>query len=389
VTPLAVLSVTLLVAVVALVVDGGSLMEERRHIQAAADAAALAAASDLFANYPQNQGVDPLTTAIASARTIAAANGFSNDGVQSTVTVNVSPQLYQGGSQSGQSIPAGYVEVILQRNSDRVFSNLFGTGAVSIRARAVARGRWQPVSYALVALSLTIKPSGNTSGAKLGNQGDLWINSTAATPIADPLRSLPVPDPVQLGLPYQGSNRSFAGNSIINLYPGIYDGGISATGNATIILHSNLDGTPGIYYLTGGLSISGNATVTTAAGESGAMIYNNWLGTDGDADDGISVGGTGDLLISPPTSGPYQGVSIFQARGTTSKIAPQVNLGGGSINIPGTIYAPYANVYIGNHSSGGAIGQVISDTTTLVVNGSNSIGGTGPLANARTIGLVE
>src|SRR5579872_78215 len=83
VTPLAVLSLTLLVSVVALVVDGGSLMEERRHAQATADAAALAAAADLYANYGTNGGADPKSTAAASAQAIANANGFTNDGVQS------------------------------------------------------------------------------------------------------------------------------------------------------------------------------------------------------------------------------------------------------------------------------------------------------------------
>src|SRR6185437_10775075 len=83
VTPLTVLSLALLLGVIAVAVDGGSLMEERRHVQATADAGALAA---------------------------AAANGFSNDGVQSVVTVSVSPQNYQDGPNAGKALPAGYVE---------------------------------------------------------------------------------------------------------------------------------------------------------------------------------------------------------------------------------------------------------------------------------------
>ena len=58
VTPLTVLNLALLVGVVALAVDGGTLMETRRHVQAAADAAALAAAADLYSNYTANQGID-------------------------------------------------------------------------------------------------------------------------------------------------------------------------------------------------------------------------------------------------------------------------------------------------------------------------------------------
>ncbi len=93
-----------------------------------------------------NQGTDPKNTAQASALAIAAANGFSNDGVQSVVTVSVSPQNYQGGPNAGKALPAGYVEVIIQYNAGRTFSNVFGSGAVPVRARAVARGQWTPLS---------------------------------------------------------------------------------------------------------------------------------------------------------------------------------------------------------------------------------------------------
>ena len=134
VTPLAALSLAMLVGVVAVVVDGGSLLEERRHVQSAADAAALAGAADLFANYPANKGADPSGTAAASALAIASANGFSNDGVQSVVTVNVSPKNYQQGPNAGQAIPAGYVEVIIQYNAGRTFSGIFGSGTVPVCA---------------------------------------------------------------------------------------------------------------------------------------------------------------------------------------------------------------------------------------------------------------
>jgi len=402
VTPVAVLSVALLVGVIALVVDGGSLMEQRRHVQAAADAAALAAAADLFANYAANQGVDSTGTAVASAQATAQANGFSNDGVQSVVTVTCSPHTYQGGANIGKAIPAGYVEVIIQYNAGRMFSNVFGSGDVPVRARAVARGQWGPVNYAVMALSLTVQPS-NTSNVNLNIQGNIWINSTAAVPIPDPLRFLPVPDPVQLGLPARNA-QNINGSSVVNLYPGMYNGGINASGNATVILHANTDGTPGIYYLTGGsLNVSGNATVTTAAGEAGVMIYNNAQGggsgddwddwddwDDGGSANGINVGDNGHLVLAPPASGPYQGVSIFQARGTPATSGPQIVLGGNSANVLGTIYAPYANVFLGSHPGGGIVGQVISDTLSLVVDGSNAIGGgTGPLANMRTLGLAE
>ncbi|HZT79695.1 MAG TPA: pilus assembly protein TadG-related protein, partial [Gemmataceae bacterium] len=76
---------TVLMGVVALSIDGGLLLQERRRAQATADAAALAAADDLFKNYNTNLGKDPSGSAAASARTVAKANGYSNDGTTSVV----------------------------------------------------------------------------------------------------------------------------------------------------------------------------------------------------------------------------------------------------------------------------------------------------------------
>src|SRR5688500_13776884 len=94
-----------ILAFVAIALDGGGLLERRRQAQATADAAALAAAEDLFRNYPKNKGLDPSGTAAARAYAIAAANGFSGDGTQSTVTVRLSPQTYLGGPNEGKALP--------------------------------------------------------------------------------------------------------------------------------------------------------------------------------------------------------------------------------------------------------------------------------------------
>src|SRR6266852_540232 len=85
-----VISLTVLVGVAAITVDGGMALTERRRAQTAADAAALAAAADLFTNFSSNAGEDPFGKARASAVTTAAANGYNNDGTRSTVIVRIS-----------------------------------------------------------------------------------------------------------------------------------------------------------------------------------------------------------------------------------------------------------------------------------------------------------
>src|ERR1700731_2387306 len=73
---------TIMLGIVAIALDGGMLLTERRHAQAVADAAALAAASDLYLGNSVN-------TAQQSALRSAAGNGYANDGVTSIITPNV------------------------------------------------------------------------------------------------------------------------------------------------------------------------------------------------------------------------------------------------------------------------------------------------------------
>ena len=77
-----------LLAMVAFAVDLGYAWRADAELQAAADAAALAGATDLFDNYWTNNGTDPGLTAWHCARDTAAANGFAHDGTTNVVTVN-------------------------------------------------------------------------------------------------------------------------------------------------------------------------------------------------------------------------------------------------------------------------------------------------------------
>ena len=435
VTPLAVLSISLLIAVAAVAVDGGTLMEHRRHVQAAADAAALAAAADLYTNYSSNKGADPSNTASNSALAIASANGFNNDGVNSIVTVSVSPQNYQDGPNKGQALPPGYAEVIIQYNAGRMFSNVFGSSAIPVRARAVARGRWAPDNDKVIALNLNTSGSVTVSGSGgLNILGILQINSSSSTalnvtaslsatqinlnvgggligsllsllvgplgsgpppvnygqPIPDPLRFMPDPDPVKLGLSTRSGSKLTISSGTVDLYPGVYVGGIAVNGLANVTLHANSDGTPGIYYLQGGgLKLGMLAKVTTAATETaGVMIYNDWQASG----DTITISGMSSLTLSPPASGLYEGLTIFQARGSVSTPAPTLTVSGtGMMNVTGTIYGAYANLTVSGGASGSVVGgQIIVDTITVSSSAKINVDpGTKPIANCRILGLVE
>src|SRR6266542_1525048 len=113
---------SLLMAIVAIVLDGGLLLEKRWQVHTAADAAALAAATDLFQNYNTNQGADPDGTARKSAQTTAAAHGFTT--ANSDITIHISPEAAAEGIYAGKALPAGYVEVIIRYHQERYFSRI-------------------------------------------------------------------------------------------------------------------------------------------------------------------------------------------------------------------------------------------------------------------------
>jgi Flp pilus assembly protein TadG len=410
---------------VAISVDGGMLLSDRRGAQRAADAAALAAAVDLYTNYKSNYGKDPGGTAAKSAQTAAAANGFADDGTNTVVTVNIPPKT---GAFAGKD---GYVEVLLTYNQPRYFSAIWGSGKIQVAARAVARGMYKPAAPGILILdpkdnnTLNVTASGgvtvtnggaidvdSTSGSGLsitniGNvtadavniTGPSYAQSNTGTvirqinynqpPTPDPLATLP--EPAQPSLPILpssvlallGSNYSttngvnYSGTATIDLYPGYY-GGIKMSSGGTIILHPNADGSPGIYYIgSQGLSISNAGSMTG----SNVMLYSAGTGA-------ISLTGSGSLTLSPPTSGPYQGITLFQERTSSKQISITAQ---GNMNLTGTFYAAAAKVAItgqGNYNN--QIGsQWVAWNLAVTGSGSFTVNYSDKGGPIRQIGLIE
>jgi hypothetical protein len=131
----------------------------------------MAAAEDLYVNFLTNFGTDPSNTAQISALANAAVNGYSNDGVRSIVTVNIPPL---SGPYTGQ---VSYVEVIIQYNQPRGFSNIFGNGDIPVKARAVARGYWSQLRDGI----LVLDPTGSGSLSAGGN-GAMTLIGAATGP---------------------------------------------------------------------------------------------------------------------------------------------------------------------------------------------------------------
>jgi hypothetical protein len=400
---------TVIMSVVALTLDGGTLLNDRRQAQAVADAAALAAASDLYYNFYTNNGTDPNHTARDSALATAAANGFANDGTVTSVQVNI-PPLY--GPFAGM---AEYAEVIVQYNRGRMFSSIFGSSNIAVTARAVAIGSPIAAEVGIMVLDPTAKGAFSANGgggttvtgtpiivnsnspeASIAGGGgvvsapEIYVTGGATTtgggsysgtvltgrpPQPDPLANLPVPDPTTMT--QQANKKTQYTQGDVTLNPGVYTGGISVSGTANLTL------TPGIYYMDGGgFGFSGQGSLTGH----GVMIYNApGKGNSG----GISISGLGSIDISAPTSGPYSGLTFFQDR--TSTQTGNVSGTGGATSITGTFY--FAGALLNVNGNGGVsnVGsQYISDQLSLGGSGGIDINWTPTtVAKQRNLYLVE
>jgi Putative Flp pilus-assembly TadE/G-like len=360
-----------LCSLLALSLDGGLVMDSRRNAQSAADAAAIAAADDLYQNWPTYAGYDtPAGAAATAARATAKAMGYEHGVNGCTVEVYVPPK-----TGPFQDMP-GHAEVIITAARDRTFSKLWSSDQVKYGARAVARGRWSVIKKAIIVLdpngkgalnaggngtvtvqNAPIQVNSSDSSAMIGNgngsltAGEFDVSGSPGytTPgggsftgpivspspaLADPLAYLA--QPVASDYTLQSSKKlTLSGGgkkSAVTLDPGLYVGGIQITGG-TVTLN------PGVYYLEdGGLSVSGSGSLVGA----GVMLYNDPSSNS----DTITLAGSGNsITLSPMLTGPYAGITLFQNRTTT---AP-VTVSGSSttvLSMTGTFYAAAATLAV-------------------------------------------
>jgi Flp pilus assembly protein TadG len=351
-----------IVGVMALALDGGLLYLQRRQAQSVADAAALAGAYQLYhgSNFSVAQ-----TAAIA----IGTQNGITIPSSQVTA-----PQT-------------GYVSVSVTSSKPRCFSGLWGAGTLSVTASAVARGINPGNGAAIIVLAptgsnaftvtaaggvytnggtiavnssdskaATITAGGDVHASEVDITGGYYYSSsgrfvtdpvsnnikTGVSTTPDPLASLQPPDPTTL------PQRSYT-NGQMTLLPGYYPSGINfSMPSGTITLQ------PGIYYINGGFGDSSGANIVG----NGVMIYN--------ASQSFSVTGSGNVTLSPMTSGPYAGITIFHNPNSNSDVSIT---GNGSLNITGTIYCADSKLTVtGNGSTIGS--RSISKTLSVTGNGS-------------------
>ena len=192
--------------------------------------------------------------------------------------------------------------------------------------------------------SLSISGSGSVTAAGFCSAGGVSTSRTI-TPeprlncrqIDDPFQSLPAP--VTTGCTYPNLVQ-VQPNDQKTLAPGIYCGGLTIKGEATL--------QAGVYVIKGPLTINSQAAVSG----SGVTFY--LTGSDA----GFSINGGGTVTLTAPTSGVYGGVLVFQDRQANVGATNTLN-GSASTKLVGAIYTAAQELSVNGGSGFGQQSQLM------------------------------
>jgi hypothetical protein len=216
----------------------------------------------------------------------------------------------------------------------------------SSSASAVKATGTSQVTAAQVLVVGGVSTSGSASVTKTGTPGD----------VGDPLAGLVAPTGGGSGVSVK-----LSGQSSQTIDPGVYRE-IKVSSDASLTLN------PGVYFIDGGgISVTGNGSLQG----DGVTIYNAGSGT---TFGGIALTGKGSVHLSAPTSGPYAGIAIFQARDNNRAMSIS---GNGMAGITGTIYAPAALLSMSGNGAVQTQVTYVVDRLQVSGNGSSSLSADG------------
>lgn len=346
---------TVLLGFLALATDVGVQLHRKALAQTAADAAAMAGASQVV----PLSGQEGLTGNISTA---AYASALQNGFAAGAVTIN-DPPLH--GAFAGTP---GYVEAVVTQSAPTFFMKLFGQNFLTVSARAVATlGNSQNCIYALGssgivinasnAASLTATNCGIVGNGNLSVVGSAQVNAqsiavagtstinnggktspapaTGIAPEGDPLSYLTPPpyDSSSCKNPPAGANGSWA--SSVPLGPSTAGGTVCYNGLNIGNGATGITFTPGIYVINGNFHLQGGVSFTAT----GVTFYFPNPGNTITIDNGVTA------TLTAPTTGSTAGILFYQNPADTSAINLQ---GGANSNLQGVIYAPTAPLNVAN-----------------------------------------
>jgi Flp pilus assembly protein TadG len=367
-----------IIGTVGLGVETGSWYLDKRNMQTAADAAALAGARE--------------TT--SAKRTLVAQyavvqNGFSN-GSGVNVTVNNPP------TSGSYTTSENAVEVILSKQQSLTFSSLIFNTSPVVTVRAVAvRQSASTASGCVVALanngtgiditgsstmnmptctlisnsninaSVDITGNSTTNVYSLYTQGNYQVGGSASfnTVVTPTIHGNDTPDPYSnMTVPsFSGcDNNNFSTSSTTTLSPGVYCNGFRLTSHANVTLN------PGVYIIDrGSFDIGSQATL------SGTGVTFIFTSSTSSGYPTITVNGGATVSLTSPSTGEYSGIAFYQDRRASTGNVNRFN-GGSTMQINGAIYMPSAHLnFNGGSAVNAACTQIVSNTVDF--SGNNNI----------------
>jgi hypothetical protein len=397
-----------MMGILGFVTDIGYMNYLQKSAQAAADSAALGAASyfnskmagaaytcGAFAwvctSGPCPAGLATATNAVEAGCLYAKQNGFSVDNASQNVTI-VSNVTKTPDTAPGMNSASWWITVRVAQQVPQLFSAVMGNSTALVSARATAAvAPGIACVYALdPAASGSYYQNGSTnfqancailvdsnSSSAMTNSGNATVSATAydivgginwhgsitptpntgINPFGDPLAHLPTPTPCSSTTGCDAADCSahpsqVVVSSSITLSPGVYCGGIYVkSGTATL--------SPGNYIIVGG-GIATQDTNSIIQG-SGVFIYNTYNAANPYGS--INFNANSSVNLSAPNAGQYAGILAFQDRGCCTSMTMETFQGGATSTYQGTIYFPESQVaFAGNPSLG-----VLGGAYTIVV----------------------
>lgn len=402
---------TFLLGFVALGIDVSYFYQQKRAIQAAADAAAVAAAEELsYGN----------STEVAAAQASAKRHGFNPHANKNPATVNIKTPTT--GNYAGNS---AYIEVDISQAVPTIFLGGFNhMASLTVSARAVASaGQSSPTCICLEGTSgtdlnmsngstinttgcgITVDSSSSSavqlaggaylSASSVGSISSNWDNSSnvsngakisSTTAIVQGIStacspSLPAAPSFNSSQCSSDPSANYQGGSTYSVGPGA---AYTTTQYGDLACYSSLtvgsNGqkvtlNPGIYVINGGqLHFESGAGGVSNQGGSGVFFYLTG-GASLVMDNGASAN------LTAPTSGTYSGALFFQDPADSQPVNVQ---GGSKAVYNGTIYAPSAAVTLGDGSNSTIAADIVAQT--LTINGGAKLTST-PVSNLGTLNI--
>ncbi|MBI5085062.1 MAG: hypothetical protein HZB13_10760 [Acidobacteria bacterium] len=375
---------TMLFGMVGLGLDVGYVYYQKRKVQSAADAAAIAAILEMSRS--------PAGNYVQAGRDDAKLNGFEN-GVGGVTTDLTTPPA--GGPHAGNP---QYVEAVVTKDVKTYFLGLLNLSAMRVTAKAEARlGPGTSCVYLMdpsqedqfrvagtFSATCGLMANSNSSKALDLNSGSAtasgfytngrYVGSFNPTPLINQPR---VPDPLAYLQPPTFPAANYYGVNVTDstpLNPGVYHGGIPVAAG----VRANFN--PGIYVLNGGGLVTSGGPTSFLSGIGVSFYFTarqpvpspptgfntSIVNTPGR----FLLNGEGGFDLRAPTTGEMAGILFFQDRNPANQAGPFDVQGTNTTRIEGVVYIPGSD-FLYQNQTGNTAEYTIIVSKSLRLDGSS------------------